>query len=62
MFIKHIAIRYDEIIVRKASDGTYNVRPVWESRTGIRTHYFFGLSKSQAVKKVDYYAGRHITW
>lgn len=62
MFIKHVPIHYGEIVIRKDSDGTYNVRPVWDLVTGIRTYYFVRLSKYQAMKKVNYYAGRHITW
>lgn len=62
MFIKHVSICHGEIIVRKFSDGTYNVRPVWDLVTGIKTAYFYGLTKAQAMRKVDYYAGRHIAW
>lgn len=62
MFIKHIPMVNGEIIVRRFSNGTYDVRPVWGSTNGIKTYYFYGLTKSQAVRKVDYYAGRHITW
>ena len=62
MFIK-IPIQRGEVIVRKASDGTYSVRPVWEHATGgIKTLYYVRLTKGQACRKVDYFAGRHITW
>ena len=63
MFIKRIPIMHGEIIVRKFSDGTYNVRTVYEFiNGGIKTYYFYGLTLSQVMRKVDYYAGRHITW
>ena len=63
MFVKHVPIRHGEIIISKFSNGTYNVRPVWEHvNGGIKTYYFYGLTKGQAMRKVDYYAGRHITW
>ena len=62
MFIKHVPIRHGEIIIRKFSNGTYNVRTIYELVSGIKTYYFPKLTKYQASKKVDYYAGRHITW
>ena len=63
MFIKHIPINHGEIIIRKFSDGTYNVRPVWDLvNGGVKTYYYYGLTKGQAMKTVNYYAGRHITW
>ena len=63
MLIKHIPINRGEIVIRRFSDGTYNVRPVWDLvNGGVMTHYFYGLTKGQAMRMVDYYAGRHITW
>ena len=62
MFIKHIPMVNGEIIIRKFSDGTYNVRPVMNLVNGIKTYYFYDLTKGQAMRKVNYYAGRHITW
>ena len=63
MFVKHVPINHGEIIIRKFADGTYNVRTVCElANGGIKTYYFPKLTKYQATRKVDYYAGRHITW
>ena len=63
MFVKHVPIRHGEIIIREFSNGTYDVRPVWDlAAGGVMTRYYYGLTKGQAMKKVDYYAGRHITW
>ena len=63
MLVKHIPIRRGEIIVRRFSDGTYNVRTIYDLvNGGVKTYYFYDLTKGQASKKVNYYAGRHITW
>ena len=63
MLIKHVPIRRGEIIIRRFADGTYNVRTVYEfANGGIKTYYFYDLTKGQAMRKVNYYAGRHITW
>lgn len=62
MFIKHVPLHRGEIIIRKFSNGTYNVRTIYELVSGIKTLYYYGLTKGQAVKMVNYYAGRHITW
>ena len=38
MFIKHVPIRHGEVIIRKFSNGTYNVRTIYELVSGIKTY------------------------